>query len=136
MKLPFFRPKRREGPSIVEASLARALKEEGCPLCRLVREGEEWYLWEMLYESAGDPRTHREFGASLGLCSRHAALLSKMVRERNLLTPSGVARLYEGLTSCVRERLGKGLPEGQCVLCAYARDAAARYAEALARYLA
>jgi len=132
VRLPFFR---RDGTSIVEVGIARALKGEGCPICRLVREGEEGFLWTMLYESSGDLRAHGEFCSSLGLCSRHASLLEKMVRERNLITPSGVARFYQSLSAYVRERIWKGIPEGRCRLCTYAHAAATRYAGALARYL-
>lgn len=136
MRVPFFRRGHgRKADSIVEVSLSRALEAEGCPICRLVREGEEWVLWGMLYELSGDPEVHREFRESLGLCARHAALTAELVAKRELITPSAVARLYEGLCHHVRDRLGQGLPAGRCRLCEYARGTERRYAEALSRFL-
>jgi len=132
---PFRRYGGKRTDSVVDASLTRALEAEGCPVCRLTREGEEWVLWGMLYELSGDPEVHQRFRTSLGLCSRHAALLARLVAKRDLITPSAVARLYEGLSYHVRRELERGIPEGDCGLCEYARDRAQRYAEALARFL-
>jgi len=116
-----------------EVELRRALSLPGCPLCRLVRESEERFLWTMLYELSGDPEIHRRHSSSLGLCGHHAALLGKLVRERNLITPSGVARLYETLSREAREILtGKELPAQHCYLCSYSRETARRYAGSLA----
>ena len=61
--------------------LSRALKEEGCPICRRVRESEERWIWTVLYELTGDPELYEKFAGSLGLCREHAALMAQQVVE-------------------------------------------------------
>jgi len=108
------------------------MEEPGCPICRLVRESEEWRLWLLLYEHTGDPELHQRLGASLGLCGRHAALLGRVVAQRPLATPAAVARLYETLCAHARGKLRSGIPRQCCDLCRYAEDTARRYAASLA----
>lgn len=120
--------------------LRRALAEPGCPICRLVREGEERWLWTLLYEFTGDPQIHRELASSLGLCGPHAHLMLKVVEGNRLLTPSGVARLYE---TVVRELIARlrsphnlAQKDRGCPVCVYSRETAEREGYFLARLLA
>ncbi len=134
----FFRPgkhgKAREN-SVELVRLRRAMGEPRCPICRLVRESEEWRLWLLLYEHSGDPEIHRRFARALGLCSRHAKILERIVVQRPLATPAAVARFYGPLCAHVRGALGDGLPRQRCDLCRYAEDTARRYAASLAELL-
>jgi hypothetical protein len=105
--------------------LSRALKEEGCPICRRVRESEERWIWTVLYELTGDPELHEKFAQSLGLCREHAALMAKVVETRELVTPTSVARLYETVVSQVLQDLPRP-NRGPCPLCELAEEAAER----------
>ncbi|NOX44302.1 MAG: hypothetical protein GXO72_01000 [Caldiserica bacterium] len=134
----FFRPGSRRGPaenSVELVRLRRAMGEPRCPICRLVRESEEWRLWLLLYEHSGDPELHRRFERSLGLCSRHAEILKRIVIQRPSATPAAAARFYETLCAHVRGALGAGLLRQRCELCRYAEDTARRYAASLAELL-
>ena len=105
--------------------LSRALKEEGCPICRRVRESEERWIWTVLYELTGDPELHEKFAQSLGLCREHAALMAKVVETRELVTPTSVTRLYETVVSQVLQDLPRP-SHGPCPLCEIAEEAAER----------
>lgn len=122
--------------------LERALRKPGCPLCRRIREAEERWIWNVLYELSGDPEVHARFAASLGLCREHAALLAQVVETRELVTPTGAARLYETAVARALERLAdlsgrqRGLPREPCPLCAVAREAEERESWFAAQLLA
>jgi len=103
-----------------------------------VREGEERWSWNLLYEFTGDPEVHESFARSLGLCAHHARLLERVVEGRRLMTPSGVARLYETVVRELSRRLAALQPRLKrdgCPLCAYAGELAERESYTLARLL-
>jgi len=133
--------KSEEGPAqLFTRHLREALSAPGCPICRLVRESEEKWLWTLLYEFTGDPEVHGKFVASLGLCAAHAHLMKLVVEGRRLMTPSGVARLYESTVRSLLARLagypGRGKPRpDECPLCKYAQETAEREAYFLASLL-
>lgn len=121
--------------------LAKAMREPGCPLCRRVREAEERWVWNVLYELTGDPEVHERFAASFGFCRDHTVLLAQVVETRELVTPTGVARLY---TSAVVQALAalaalpgrrKTLPREACPLCTVAQEVADRESWFLGRLL-
>ncbi len=112
------------------------LEQEGCPLCRLVRESEEHWVWTLLYEFTGDPEIHAKFAAAGGVCSEHATLIQQVTESRQLVTPSGVARLYETVTREFLGEIAHPRPEQDCPLCRYRHQAEERYAYFLATTLA
>ncbi len=119
--------------------LRDALSAPGCPLCRLVRESEEAWIWTLLYELSGDPPMHSELARSLGLCGHHADLMRRVVEARHLVSPGSVARLYE---TVVRDLLGRlerprhlSIRREECPLCVYAARVAEREAYFIARLL-
>ena len=116
------------------------LNEPGCVMCRLVRESEEQWLWNLLYEYTGDPQVHARFADSLGLCGQHADLMRMVVEKRQLVTPSGVARLYDTVSREELSFLPRAVQKGakkadKCPLCQYRDQASARKASFLARAL-
>ncbi len=127
--------------SVAGVHLERALREPGCPICRRIRETEERWIWTVLYELTGDPEIHARFAASLGLCREHAALMAQVVETRELLTPTGVARLYETVVSHALEVSAdltgrrKTVPKEECPLCAVAKDAEDRQSWFFSRLL-
>lgn len=52
--------------------LLDALKESGCPICRLVQKDSRRYLDHLMYESVLDVPTRMQLMGSFGLCSWHA----------------------------------------------------------------
>lgn len=107
--------------------LEKAMREPGCPICRRVREAEERWIWNVLYELTGDPEIHAWFASSLGLCREHAALMAKVVENRELVTPTGVARLYETVVARALEAVSvlrgrASLSQGKCLLCQLAQE--------------
>lgn len=91
------------------SGLERALREAGCPLCRIVRRHEEAWLFHTLWEFTGDPEVRRRFDESFGLCGSHARLLIRVVEGQHL-GGSGVARIYETIIARFREKLLELLP--------------------------
>ena len=136
----FRRTQSAEESALFSHQLRRALREPGCPICRLVRESEERWIWTLLYEFTGDPEIHALLARSLGLCAPHADLMRKVVEGRRLMTPSGVARLYETVVKALEGELRQGRLRGnakkpECPLCTYAKNTAERQAYFLARLL-
>ncbi|HDH09504.1 MAG TPA: hypothetical protein ENF84_01050 [Chloroflexi bacterium] len=136
----FRRTQSAEESALFSHQLRRALREPGCPICRLVRESEERWIWTLLYEFTGDPEIHSLLAHSLGLCAPHADLMRKVVEGRRLMTPSGVARLYETVVKALEGELRQGRLRGnakkpECPLCTYAKNTAERQAYFLAQLL-
>lgn len=133
---PFNRRGQPEELAVFSGALRRAFAEPGCSICRLVRESEERWIWTLLYEYTGDPRTHATFSRTFGLCSRHARLMRQVVEGRRLMTPSGVARLYETAVRELKSRLAfPHKRQDGCPLCSYAARTEERQAYFLARLL-
>jgi len=116
--------------------LREALAAPGCPLCRLVRIGEERWLSTLLYELSGDPLTHGELARTGGFCREHARLLAGLVERQALLTPAAVARLYETVVGAllVKPRRLAGPAQG-CPACRYREGLVSHHAGVLARFL-
>ena len=127
-------------PALFTYHLHDILTKPGCVMCRLVRESEEQWLWNLLYEYTGDPQIHARFADSLGLCGEHAELMRMIVEKRQLVTPSGVARLYETVSREEISHLSHTARKGQgkadeCPLCRYRDQSSERKASFLARAL-
>lgn len=73
--------------------LDQALTKDKCPICRLKRISSEKYLWNLIYGSTSDPKVHEKFLDSLGFCQEHNQLLIKIIKGRDLVSSSSVARL-------------------------------------------
>ena len=143
---PWYMLLEREGkdngvPALFTYHLQETLAKPGCVLCRFVRESEEQWLWNLLYEFTGDPEIHARFADSLGLCGQHAELMRLIVEKRQLVTPSGVARLYDTVSQEELSRLSSVVHKGvakvdDCPLCRYHEQVEERKASFLARALA
>jgi hypothetical protein len=109
-----------------------ALRQPGCPVCRLAL-GAVWrYLDALAYENVNDYTVREELRRSWGFCNRHAWQYLEDVRD--LL---GTAIIYRDLIRSNGPSAGRpgGLtPRAECPVCA-ARDRTARHAlETLVRY--
>ncbi|HKZ50268.1 MAG TPA: DUF6062 family protein [Dehalococcoidia bacterium] len=90
---------------MVFLALERALQQGSCPVCRVVREGEEQRIWLLLYEQTGDPPLREVFNETLGFCHYHGHLATRIVYERELMAGSSVARMYETVVMRYRRTL-------------------------------
>ncbi len=71
--------------------LMEALREPGCPVCRLVKRGIERHLNALLYEFVLDHKVSGRFRTARGLCSEHGYILTE---RGNAL---GIATLYHAV---------------------------------------
>ncbi|MEJ6949755.1 DUF6062 family protein [Natronospora cellulosivora (SeqCode)] len=83
--------------SIMSVDLEDALHEEKCPICRLKRINSEKFLWNLIYDATSDPGVHKQFKKSYGFCNDHNQLVIKVIKGRDCLSATSVARLYETL---------------------------------------
>lgn len=79
--------------------LRGALAQEGCALCRLVRQAIHRYLDHLLYENVNDPGVHDGFRRARGFCNLHAW---QLYEEHDAL---GTALLYRDVLQDVAEHL-------------------------------
>jgi hypothetical protein len=101
-------PESREGlrPDQLHAAfLKEALRKPGCPLCRMLRDADRYYLKVFLREGKYDGRMLLRLLDSWGLCAGHAGALVYMepVEHGDGL---GTGTLYEWLLDQARNRLG------------------------------
>ena len=84
--------------------LKQALRQPGCPLCRVIRDADLYYLKVFLREGKDDGRMLLRLLASWGLCARHADGLVHLepVEHGDGL---GTGTLYDWLLDYARRRL-------------------------------
>lgn len=90
--------------SLLSVDLRLALKEPGCPICRLRADAELRYIRSLLWEFVNDPLTRSRFIASLGYCREHTWQVGLLEKEK-FGSSLGTAILYEHLTRVVSGRL-------------------------------
>ena len=84
--------------------LKQALRQPGCPLCRVLRDADLHYLRVFLREGKNDGRMLLRLLGSWGLCARHAnALIHLEPVERG--DGLGTGTLYDWLLDQARRRL-------------------------------
>lgn len=91
------------------ANVKHAMRQPGCPLCRLCREAERRYLENLLWENVNDPATRAQWAAGLGFCPRHAWQLQRIEAHR-YGDGLGNAILYEDLLQRVIPALEAMVP--------------------------
>jgi len=60
---------------ITMVKVREALKQGGCPICRIVTQSARRYLDGFLYEQVNDPEVRAELVKSRGFCTHHAWML-------------------------------------------------------------
>ncbi len=89
---------------MIYMNLKSAFKKDGCPICRLLREQEERYFFNLLYENVNDGPTRGLIIDSMGLCSYHAwELQARELKEWNDGLGTGI--IYEDLAGRVLNEL-------------------------------
>ncbi len=82
---------------LVTLDLKLAMKEPGCPICRLRQKSEKRYLLGILRENVNDPATRAKISKSLGFCPKHGWQLQHM--EEDIWHDGlGNAIIYQDLT--------------------------------------
>lgn len=75
-RYPGLRLARRDRPlGFCEHELLAALREVGCPICRVAQRSEPDYLFWLLHEGYTEPNLFEALTASLGFCGTHAAAI-------------------------------------------------------------
>ena len=89
---------------LLVSELKQALRQSGCPLCRVIRNGDRHYLAVFLREGKDDGRMLLRLLGSWGLCARHAGLLISLepVERGDGL---GTGTLYDWLLDQARRLL-------------------------------
>jgi len=112
--------------------LRDACRNNGCPICRLLRKAEHRYLENLLYERVNDPPTRLALRESLGLCREHSFKFLSMGDA------FGVAIIYEDLLQATVKRLDEEeLPQAsaECPVCTNRQQSERRYVETANRHL-
>jgi hypothetical protein len=89
---------------LAELYLVRAMRSNGCPICRCNREAERRYLRFLLWERVTDAGTRMRLVHSLGFCHLHANLFLQLELDdwdRSL----GNTVIYESLALQACERI-------------------------------
>ena len=93
---------------MIYLNLKSAFKKEGCPVCRLLKEQEDRYFFNLLYENVNDGPTRGRIIDSMGLCPNHAwALQARELEEWNDGLGTGI--IYEDLTERVLNEFSRYL---------------------------
>ncbi len=99
---------------MIDVHLKIAFAKDGCPVCRLLDEQEDRYLFGLVYENVNDGITRNLIIDSMGLCSYHAwALQAKEYMEWNDGLGTGIIyrdlleRVIENFKSFLSKPVGK-----------------------------
>jgi len=82
--------------------LRDAMREPGCPVCRLRHDSVEGYIESLLWESVTDPDRRRALRRSHGFCYRHAWALVRVSASL------GVAIIGRDVLETLRHELERG----------------------------
>ena len=59
-------------------NLLDALKEDGCPICAIIKKAIHKSMDDFLYEQVNDPAIRKQIKESFGFCNRHAWQFQKL----------------------------------------------------------
>jgi len=79
-------------------NLVDAFKEEGCPICYLIKKSAHQSMDSFLYESVNDPGTRKGIRSTLGYCNKHAWQL------RQFGDGFGLSIIYQDLMGIILEK--------------------------------
>jgi|ECHnycMinimDraft_1075156.scaffolds.fasta_scaffold05807_2 hypothetical protein len=105
---------------ILLLSFYEGLKQNGCPICRLLDNFERKTIDNILDELVLDPSIRQKFIESLGLCKYHAWLLVDIAKERG--NRLGAAVIYESVLKEYIDNFEKILNKEEkieCFICEY-----------------
>ena len=95
--------------NLKEIEINEALRQPGCPVCRVYQQSASRYIQHLLWESVNDFETRKRIIASLGYCPEHTLLLGT-TEYSEYGDAMGVSIIYEDLTQSVIHRLESWQP--------------------------
>lgn len=90
--------------AITVANLIEAMKEPGCPICKLERKAARKAIDVFLWENLMDPSSRGKVLDAYGFCPPHTRLMAA-VEQSNSGAPVGTNILYENLNKVVLREL-------------------------------
>jgi len=112
-------------------NLEDAIKESGCPICRLQKKWTDSFIETILYESVNDKFFRSKLAKTEGFCATHSHVMGQFTNSL------GLAILFRDQLKHKLDMLGekkidklKGLEE--CLLCQNEKGAESRYLSILA----
>jgi hypothetical protein len=95
------------GPlGLIAVDLRSAMRQPGCPICRIRDEAEHKYLYFLLWENVNDGATRMQIIRSLGFCPRHTWQMGRM-ETHHFGDAFGNSIIYENVVEVVRKRLAR-----------------------------
>ncbi len=133
----FRKPSRDSGKDLIYVSLASAIEEGGCPICRLVAKVEVDALRSLLYEHVNDPHVRKLIVSGWGLCQYHSWLMARLaIEDPSLGGGLGPAIIMEDLVERFLNEVSQGrVPEAGsgCYVCRQVAEFELMYVESLAK---
>ncbi len=132
--MPLFRRSSSEsGRDLIYVSLASAIEEGGCPICRLLSRVEVDALRNLLYEHVNDPHVRKLIVEGWGLCQYHSWLMARLaIEDPSLGGGLGPAIILEDLMDrFLRAIENESIPDvgSGCYVCKQLRDFEKTYVE-------
>ena len=90
----------RDDLGIFGLELQHALRQPGCPICRLKHETARRYIRDLLGENVTDPNARTHIRRGLGFCSEHTWQLYDTARTE-FVHGAGISIIYEDLTHSI-----------------------------------
>jgi len=116
-----------------------ALKEQGCPICFLIRKNTRKSMDDFLYESVNDPGLRKEIKESAGFCSRHTWQIQKfgdgfglgIIYEYLMQLVLDKLKVIDGTAASIKVLLKQlekdDKAKNSCIFCKQERDVEDRY---------
>ena len=114
-------------------ALLDACSQQGCPICRLLKNTAERRIAALLYEEVNDAYVRQHLRASFGFCYSHALLL---LQSSDGL---GIALIYRDLIECVLDAIKKRkrrdlFPTQECPICELYKELTKNYVNVLLQH--
>jgi len=98
--------------SLTVIEIKEALRQTGCPICRVYQQAANRYIRHLLWENVNDFDTRKWIIASLGYCPEHT-LLFATTEYSEYGDAMGVSIIYENLAQALIYRLENWQPPQQ-----------------------
>ncbi len=110
-------------------NLLDALKEDGCPICALIKKSIYKSMDDFLYGQVNDPAIRKQIKESFGFCNRHAWQFQKLGNGFSL------SIVYRSLSELLLDKIeNEEIGDFQktrntCMICKESKEAERRYIE-------
>ncbi len=94
---------------IIAYNLLEAMRGPSCPICSLMRRGEERFIFSLFWENVNAPSIRKRLRDSLGFCKTHTRAVRQAVNQP-WVGPLGVAILYRDFARTILERVRRPVP--------------------------